>query len=199
MYKEVTMWSPARNDSFCSEKSLQDFMENGGRRLMVRFFKDNVRGLSFNDVYQELMITTAHTIAMYEEARIDVKLSTYIWASWENTLKMIYRRNDSQKEQINKTMVDPIEAAASIAVNPMDKVDHDLSVRAAMAPVYKLLSDPKSPLTKVEKTVIRLTLKGCRQATIGRVVNLSQGTVSKIYTTALDKIRTALSVSVKGA
>lgn len=199
MYKEVTMWGSARNDRFCSEKSMQDFMENGGRRLMVRFVKDNVHGMLFDDVYQELMITTAHTIAMYEKARIDVKLSTYIWASWENTIKEIYRQNDSQKKPIAKTMVDPIEAAANIAVNPMDKVDHDLSVKAAIAPVYKLLSDPKSPLTKVEKTIIRLTLKGCRQAEIGRIVNLSQGTVSKTYTAALDKIRIALNVSVKGA
>lgn len=199
MHKEVTMWSSARNDSFCSEKSLQDFMGNGGRRLMARFFKDNVHGLSFNDVYQELMITTAHTIAMYEKARIDVKLSTYVWASWGNAMKMIYRQSDSQKAQIDMTMVDSIEAAANIAINPTDKVDHDVDLAAAMVPIYKLLDDPKSPLTKLEKTVIRLTLKGYKQAKIGRMVNLSQGTVSKTYTTALDKIRTALSVSVKEA
>lgn len=191
----------AGSKKFCSQVTFTKFMNEGGWRLLGAFLQEEKPKLPMTELRHELLIATARALNAYDTSRVDCKLTTYVWESWRNVVKMAYRRGASLKEKCAGEVASLGEEHEGIAdtINYEDFV-LDRIEKARRIQALRRVLDDSTVLTTREKTIIKLTLEGLPQKEIGKETGSSQSEVSKNYRKALAKLREALMVAgIKGA
>ena len=163
---------------FCEPQSLQEFLDKGGESLLYACIYEHAGCQDADDLYQDCLITAARCIEAFDYSRMDVKLTTYIWKSCENTIKMLFRKRTSHKAKDEDTTAPDL--------------DEDVERASRAITLHKAIEDPKTGLTDDERKIIKMTLEGYSQTKIGKTIGFSQGVISVKYTQALAKLREAL-------
>jgi len=178
-----------KTQKFCPDATLADFLANGGKRLISACVWENARGLNFKDMVQECTITASYALQKYDTTRMDTKVTTYIWAACLNTIRMAYRRANSNKAQAVGSDVNIAQVSVH---NTEDRIIDSVDKTTKAELLRKAIDDPQTGLTDQENVIIKMTLDGVSQKEIGRTIGISQGEVSKRYNSALPKLKAAL-------
>lgn len=72
---------------FCTQDVLEKFMKEYGDRLFNEFFSKHTIRMPYQEMKQEFLIVTAKALEAYDETRMDIKLTTYVWVCWKKSLK----------------------------------------------------------------------------------------------------------------
>ena len=178
---------------FCEPQSLQEFLDKGGESLLYACIYEHAGCQDADDLYQDCLITAARCIEAFDYSRMDVKLTTYIWKSCENTIKMLFRKRTSHKAKDEDTMVIPMtDEVLEMDDHTAPDLDEDVERASRAIALHKAIEDPKTGLTDDERKIIKMTLEGYSQTKIGKAIGFSQSVISVKYTQALAKLREAL-------
>lgn len=182
-----------QKDRLILDEGQQEYLENDALTLIRACVRENGRGLDFQTLIQDCLIVAANALTKYDSSRIDTKLSTYIWKSCLNKIKMEWRKNSSYKAQVEQ---DTISFESSRLAYSFDSTEEYLEEKEEHDQQIKWLNDamqkPSVGLTRLEYTIISLTRQGFTQQEISREVKLSQSQVSIWKTAALQKLLAAL-------
>lgn len=182
-----------QKDRLILDEGQQEYLENDALTLIRACVRENGRGLDFQTLIQDCLIVAANALTKYDSSRIDTKLSTYIWKSCLNKIKMEWRKNSSYKAQVEQ---DTISFESSRLAYSFDSTEEYLEEKEEHDQQIKWLNDamqkPSVGLTRLECTIISLTRQGFTQQEISREVKLSQSQVSIWKTAALQKLLAAL-------
>lgn len=182
-----------QKDRLILDEGQQEYLENDALTLIRACVRENGRGLDFQTLIQDCLIVAANALTKYDSSRIDTKLSTYIWKSCLNKIKMEWRKNSSYKAQVEQ---DTISFESSRLAYSFDSTEEYLEEKEEHDQQIKWLNDamqkPSVGLTRLECTIISLTRQGFTQHEISREVKLSQSQVSIWKTAALQKLLAAL-------
>ena len=182
-----------QKDRLILDEGQQEYLENDALTLIRACVRENGRGLDFQTLIQDCLIVAANALTKYDSSRIDTKLSTYIWKSCLNKIKMEWRKNSSYKAQVEQ---DTISFESSRLAYSFDSTEEYLEEKEEHDQQIKWLNDamqkPSVGLTSLECTIISLTRQGFTQHEISREVKLSQSQVSIWKTAALQKLLAAL-------
>lgn len=182
-----------QKDRLILDEGQQEYLENDALTLIRACVRENGRGLDFQTLIQDCLIVAANALTKYDSSRIDTKLSTYIWKSCLNKIKMEWRKNSSYKAQVEQ---DTISFESSRLAYSFDSTEEYLEEKEEHDQQIKWLNDamqkPSVGLTRLECTIISLTRQGLTQQEISREVKLSQSQVSIWKTAALQKLLAAL-------
>ena len=195
--KPVTVITGEWTGKLCTEHKLNEFLENDGARLLYGCIYENAGYWNTENLFQDCLITAARCIEAYDEARMDTKLTTYIWQACENAIKMMYRKRDAVKVHTEENLTVPMSEEVFNVEDPTapgldESIGEKVDLETRVAALRKAIEAPATGLTGEEKTVIYETLKDRSQFEIGRIIGHSQSYVSKTYSAALKKLRTAL-------
>lgn len=195
--KPVTVITGEWTGKLCTEQKLNEFLENDGARLLYGCIYENAGSWNAENLFQDCLITAARCIEAYDEARMDTKLTTYIWQACENAIKMMYRKRDAVKVHTEENLTVPMsEEVFNVEDHTAPGLDESIGekvdLETRVAALRKAIEAPATGLTGEEKTVIYETLKDRSQFEIGRIIGHSQSYVSKTYSAALKKLRTVL-------
>lgn len=195
--KPVTVITGEWTGKLCTEQKLNEFLENDGARLLYGCIYENAGYWNTENLFQDCLITAARCIEAYDEARMDTKLTTYIWHACENVIKMAYRKRGTVKVLSEENLTVPMSEDAfdvedHTAPGLDESIGEKVDLETRIAALRKAIEASATGLTDEEKTVIYETLKDRTQFEIGRTIGRSQSYVSKTYSTALKKLRTAL-------
>ena len=179
------------NPMFCTQEQINEFLSNGGRRLIAACILENAPHLPFADMMQECLITAAHALHMYDPSQMQTKVTTYIWICCENTIKMTKRKAWSQKAQAACGVIS-LDEAKNEKVDQEPHIVEALDKKAEAEMLHRAIDDPDTGLTDEEHIVINMTMGGYPQTAIGEVIGVSQSQVSKRYKSALSKLKAAL-------
>lgn len=191
----------------CSQKEYQAFMDDAGERIIQTvLWQYKITGKEKPDVYQEACLATAHALACYDSARLDVKLSTYVWYCVENIAKMYIRAQQAEKRAAEKDVISyedvlTQEFSATEENQPIANYkptavwdDYFHNPAAAKELLGKMMQE--AALTKTHKSIIELMLKGLPQSAIGAKLNMSQSKVSKMLSEAKELLRNTRAAQV---
>lgn len=182
-----------QKDRLILDEGQQEYLENDALTLIRACVRENGRGLDFQTLIQDCLIVAANALTKYDSSRIDTKLSTYIWKSCLNKIKMEWRKNSSYKAQVEQ---DTISFESSRLAYSFDSTEEYLEEKEEHDQQIKWLNDamqkPSVGLTRLDCTIISLTRQGFTQHEISREVKLSQSQVSIWKTAALQKLLAAL-------
>ena len=179
------------NPMFCTQEQMDEFLADGGRRLIAACILENAPHLPFADMMQECLITAAHALHMYDPSQMQTKVTTYIWICCENTIKMTKRKAWSQKAQAARDVIS-LDEAENVGVNPEPHIVEALDKKTEAEMLHRAIDDPDTGLTDEEHIVINMTMGGYPQTAIGEVIGVCQSQVSKRYKSALSKLKAAL-------
>lgn len=197
--KPVTVITGGWTGKLCTTQKLDEFLMNGGERLLYGCICENAGRWNTVNLFQECLITAARCIEAYDEAQMDTKLTTYIWTSCRNTINMVYRKRGSLKVQTEEERTVPIDDDEVLSVEDHtapgldEAIGEKIDLETRVTALRKAIEDPATGLTHEEKIVIYETLKGKSQVRIGQVIGRPQCYVSNTYNAALKKLRVALS------
>lgn len=183
----------AGSKRFCDQITFTEFMDQCGWRLLFGFLQEETPRLPREELQHELLIAAARSMNAYDARRMDCKLTTYVWESWRNVVKMAYRRGASCKQKDAENVDSLGEEHESIRDTTdyedtvLDRMDKERRARI----LRRVLNDP-SVLNEKEKIIVELTMDGFSQNQIGKAIQTSQGEVSKTYHQALGKLKDAL-------
>ena len=176
------------NPMFCTQEQINEFLSNGGRRLIAACILENAPHLPFADMMQECLITAAHAL---HPSQMQTKVTTYIWICCENTIKITKRKAWSQKAQAARDVIS-LDEAENVGVNPEPHIVEALDKKTEAEMLHRAIDDPDTGLTDEEHIVINMTMGGYPQTAIGEVIGVCQSQVSKRYKSALSKLKAAL-------
>lgn len=181
------------NTKFCEPQSLQEFLDKGGEALLYACIYEHAGYQDADDLFQDCLITAARCIEAFDYSRMDVKLTTYIWDSCANTIKMLFRKRTSHKAKDEDTLVIPMtDEVLEMDDHTAPDLDETVERVSRVIALHKAIEDPKTGLTNDERKIIKMTLEGYPQTKIGKAIGFSQGVISVKYTQALAKLREAL-------
>ena len=125
----------------------------------------------------------AHAIAMYDQARVDVKPSSYYYRAMENALKMFWRGKRAQKEiarKENESSIEDLVETSGFDDGWTENIALKLSIKKSL-----------DVLEEEERKVFLLTFNRSQEE-VGRMIGKSQSKVSIIYRSAISKLQAAL-------
>ena len=187
-----------QKDRLILDADQQQYLENDALALIRACVKENGQGLDFQTLVQDCLIVAANALTTYDSSRIDAKLSTYIWKSCLNKIKMEWRKKTSYKAQ-REQETSSFESSRlaytfdSIEEYLEEKDEYDHQVMWLNGAMQK----ESVGLTDLERTIISFTRQGFTQQEISREVKLSQSQVSIWKASALKKLLAALELDRK--
>ena len=156
----------------------RDFMLSCIRRHVASYFFDE------DDLLQECYITAWHALDLYErERKNEVKLTTYVWRSCENALKMEMRKIRTAKRSM--ICANLYEARNEGMEEPVMARDPGLEKQDVYAAMDKVLNEK-------ERKVVTYIMSGLTQVEICAKLRCSQSLVSYILSGARAKLKTEL-------
>ena len=78
------------------------------RPLLHKYASWNIKGVDYDDIYQELLLTLNKAADKYDETQ-GTKFSTYINRAFGNTLKRLNWRRNGVKSRVPATALQPLE------------------------------------------------------------------------------------------
>ena len=166
--KPVTVITGEWTGKLCTEQKLNEFLENDGARLLYGCIYENAGSWNVENLFQDCLITAARCIEAYDEARMDTKLTTYIWQACENAIKMMYRKRDAVKVHTEENLTVPMsEEVFNVEDHTAPGLDESIGekvdLETRVAALRKAIEAPATGLTG-EETVLDLY---CGAGTIG--------------------------------
>jgi len=167
--------------------------ENFIRQLVLQYQRCVM--VSFDDLMQEARIAAWKAFASYDENRVDVLLSTYLWKVMDNALKEVFRKAFAQKRQnlFNTEYITDVICQADDFETLMSLDDKDY-VDDLLVPLFgtseasdeiiekretiKFLTKQINSLPANLQIVVKLHLSGNTQREIAEKLGLSQSSVS---------------------
>lgn len=177
--------APARID-------FEGYMESDGDSIIRSIITRYGNGIDWEEAYQELSIALWKALRAYDPSR-SVKVSTFIYKSVLNRLRMMQRKAHTQKSCIEKYARVDDERCGQIkdeAVNFEEEAEQ-LSVLESRANALHW-AIRNSNLKDCERLVILETLNGTHQKVIGAMIGKGQSQVSRMKLSAMKKIRNTL-------
>jgi len=126
----------------------------------------------YDDYLQELRIAAWKVIEKYDKKR--GLLSTIMQISLENRIKDLLRKSDNETIFLEDLSHHQKTKALKVKTNFMANIDMDFI---------------KNKLTKLEKKIINLRLKGLTQSKIGKLLNISQSAIQQKWQLILKKLK----------
>ena len=176
-------------------EELAEFLREGTNRLIWGCInRFNTKGIDSEELFQECMIAATKALNAYDPSRVDVKLSTFIWACCENRIKMAVRQINSKNARSDRYGRRPtwMIKTEQISDSSMDQFEEWDLLRARKSWLDRAIDDPETGLTDQERIVMQLTIMEIPQAKIGKIVGTAQSEVSKKKALAMEKLKAAL-------
>lgn len=177
---------------FCSSEELSTFIRGGGNRIIWSIIASS-RGLDKEDLYQEALIAAAHALAEYDASRSGTKKTTYVYQAVYNQIKMMYRSNASNQHTFERESCGDVNESTELRDRSAD-MEEDIINSVIMAERAESLrrAIALAPLTDQEREVIALSLADKKQMEIAQSMGIQQGTVSKLRSSAMSKLKATL-------
>ena len=156
------------------------------RNFLLSCIRQHIASYFFDedDLLQECMITAWHAMDLYQrERREEAKLTTYVWVSCENTLKMEMRKIRAAKRSMQYASLH--EARDAFIEERVMARDNDVEIQDIYAAIDNVLN-PK------EKEVVTYIIGGLTQMEICAKMHCSQSLVSYLLNNARRKMKDEL-------
>ena len=171
------------------------FLCNDGQKIVSACIKRyGNKSLDYDELRPECLIAVAKALKLYDPSRANVKVSTYVWKCCENRVKMALRQLRGGQEQYEifgrrPAWMIPLEKFLDPNMDGFEEWDLHEARRSWLD---KVIDEPATGLSDRERIVIRLTIAGFPQVHISQVVKVNQSCVSTTKTSAMTKIKAAL-------
>lgn len=177
--------------NYCTEQEFNEYMQTDGRRMIWSIIHHYGKGIEYDDAFQELSIALWRALGSYSPNR-GVKKLTYVYKAVFNQLKMILRERSTVKRTIDHQV--------KLAEERCDLCDRDEGMEDSILDGMILQSRSNAlhwairngGLTEEEQKVMHMVLQDMLQKEIGAELGCSQGHVSMLKKSALEKVKKTL-------
>lgn len=183
-----------RGDLSLTEEQAEFLREGTKRLIWACINRFNTKGIEPEELFQECMIAAAKALNAYDPARVDVKLSSFIWACCENRIKMAVRQINGKNARTDRYCRRPawMVKAEQISDSSMEQFEEWDLRKARRTWLDRAINDPETGLTDQERIVMQLTIMEIPQTKIGKIIGTAQSEVSKKKTSAMQKLKATL-------
>ena len=189
-----SVFDEIKGDLSLTEEQAEFLREGTNRLIWGCINRFNTTGIDSEELFQECMIAATKALNAYDPSRVDVKLSTFIWACCENRIKMAVRQINGRNVWHDRYGRRPtwMIKAEQISDSSMDQFEEWDLLRARKSWLDRAIDDPETGLTDQERIVMQLTIMEIPQAKIAPILGTVQSEVSKKKTSAMQKLKAAL-------